>query len=193
MLGGPNASRDSIWLQTAAQYSHDVVATAQQLRQWNPILRPFVAPWLPGKKKIDQHLATARKTFRDVFVQRLEAQERGYFSDADKPVDMAQWMVESAEGKDRDPDVLTQNILFMTLAGLHTSSNTTIHALFDLCANPQYIQPLREEIEEVIGEHGWTMSTISKLKKLDSFIKESQRLNQTVLSKLFCCELSRCY
>lgn len=183
MLGGLAASRDVEWLESAAKYSYDVVTTAQQLRQFSSFLRPFVAPWMEGKKKLDAHLITAKKTFRHIFVERLESLERGGVADADKPVDMAQWMVESARGKDKDPDVLAQNMLFMTLAGVHTSSNTTIHALFDLCANRQFIQPLREEIEQVIGEHGWSMVAISKLQKLDSFIKESQRLNQTVLSE----------
>lgn len=183
MLGGRDASRNMEWLESAASYSYDVVATAQHLRQWSPFWRPFIAPWLDGKKKLDQHLAIANKTFRHVFVQRLEQLERGGVSDAEKPVDMAQWMVESARGNDRNPDVLAQNMLFLTLAGLHTSSNTTVHALFDLCANPEYAQPIREEIEQVIGEDGWTMAGIGKLRKLDSFMKESQRLNQTVLSE----------
>ncbi|RYP33120.1 hypothetical protein DL767_004905 [Monosporascus sp. MG133] len=181
MLGGPVASRDVEWLESAAEYSYDVVVTAQQLRQWSPFLRPFVAPWLESKKKLDRHLAVAKKTFRNVFVQRLELFDRGGASDAEKPVDMVQWMVETARGNDRNPDVLAQNMLFMTLAGLHTSANTTMHALFDLCANPQFTQPLREEIRQVIAEDGWSMPAISRLKKLDSFIKESQRLNQTVL------------
>jgi ent-kaurene oxidase len=183
MLGGAKASRDLEWLESAAKYSYDVVATAQQLRQFSPFLRPFVAPWMDGKKKLDGHLDTAKKTFRHIFVQRLEQLERGGIAEEDRPVDMAQWMAESAHGKNRDPDVLAQNMLFMTLAGIHTSSNTTIHALFDLCANRQFIEPLREEIEQVISEHGWSMVAVSKLQKLDSFIKESQRLNQTVLSK----------
>ena len=183
MLGGLGASRDTEWLESAAQYSYDVVATAQHLRQWSPFLRPFVAPFMEGKKKLDRHLAIANKTFRHVFVERLKLMERGEVSDAEKPVDMAQWMVESARGNDRNPDVLAQNMLFMTLAGLHTSTNTTVHALFDLCANPDFIQPLREEIEQVIGQDGWSTNALSKLKKLDSFIKESQRLNQTVLSE----------
>lgn len=186
MLGGPDASRDKKWLESAARYSYDVVATAQQLRQWSPFLRPFIAPWIDGKKKLDEHLATAKRVFRPVFVQRLEMMKNGGMSDAEKPVDMAQWMVESARGNDADPDVLAQNMLFMTLAGVHTSSNTTVHALFDLCANPEFIEPLREEVEQVIGEDGWSMNAISRLKKLDSFMKESQRLNQTVLSKWSC-------
>lgn len=53
--------------------------------------------------------------------------------------------------------------------------------------HPEYVQPLREEIEQVIAEEGWQVdesgqkylskSSLSKLKKLDSFIKESQRMN----------------
>ena len=51
------------------------------------------------------------------------------------------------------------------------------HAIFDLVANPEIIQPLREEIEPLIKEEGWQKSTLMKMKKLDSFIKESLRLN----------------
>jgi cytochrome P450 len=36
---------------------------------------------------------------------------------------------------------------------------------------------LREEVETVIREDGWTKAGVLKLRKLDSFIKESMRLN----------------
>ncbi|KAI3542551.1 hypothetical protein CSPX01_06756 [Colletotrichum filicis] len=59
------------------------------------------------------------------------------------------------------------------------------YALHDLLGRPEYIEPLREEIEEVIKEDGvekdengqvfLSKSSMGKLKKLDSFIKESQR------------------
>lgn len=57
------------------------------------------------------------------YVRRAIAQLE---SDAqkEKPVDMVQWMAESARGSDRDPDVLAHNMLFMVLAGVHTSSAT---------------------------------------------------------------------
>lgn len=184
MLSGLEASRDLEWLESAALYSYDVVVVAQTLRHFNPLIRPFVAPFLDSKKKLDRHLGVAKKTFRGLFTQRMQQQKSGQgFSDAEKPVDMVQWMVEGAKGNDRDLDVLAMNMLFMTLAGVHTSANTTMHALFDLCAHPDLAQPLREEIQQVTDEDGWTMAAMSRLKKLDSFIKESQRLNQTVLSE----------
>ena len=39
------------------------------------------------------------------------------------------------------------------------------------------MQPLREEVEEVVKSEGWTKAGLDKMHKIDSFIKESQRLN----------------
>lgn len=51
------------------------------------------------------------------------------------------------------------------------------HALFYLAANPEYVQPMREEVEAVIEAEGWTKLSMGKMRKVDSFIKESQRLS----------------
>jgi hypothetical protein len=48
--------------------------------------------------------------------------------------------------------------------------------LLDLASHPEYIQPLREEIETVIGAHGISKASMTKLVKVDSFLKESQRV-----------------
>jgi len=42
---------------------------------------------------------------------------------------------------------------------------------------PHYIQPMREEVEAVVNKEGWTKSALSKFHKIDSFLKEAQRLN----------------
>lgn len=49
--------------------------------------------------------------------------------------------------------------------------------MYDLASYPKYISPLREEIEAVIMLEGWEKSAISKMHKLDSFLKESSRLH----------------
>ena len=51
------------------------------------------------------------------------------------------------------------------------------HALFDLLSHLEYLQPLREEVEEIIQREGWTKSAVDQMYKIDSFIKESQRLH----------------
>jgi cytochrome P450 len=58
-----------------------------------------------------------------------------------------------------------------------------MHAFYYLAAFPEYMKPLREEIEEIIQREGWTKAGIDQMSKLDSFIKESQRLHPASISK----------
>jgi Cytochrome P450 len=52
-----------------------------------------------------------------------------------------------------------------------------------LAAFPEYIKPLREEVEEIIQREGWTKAGIDQMCKIDSFIKESQRLHPITIGK----------
>jgi hypothetical protein len=55
---------------------------------------------------------------------------------------------------------------------------TATNVLLDLFARPEWMEVLSEEIVEAIeGDGGIKTSTLPKLKKLDSFMRESRRLN----------------
>ncbi|ROV96217.1 hypothetical protein VSDG_05105 [Cytospora chrysosperma] len=64
---------------------------------------------------------------------------------------------------------------------LHTSSMAIAHAVYDLCAMPEYIGPLRLEAQAALAQDNgeWKLSTIKRLHRLDSFLKESQRVNHS--------------
>lgn len=49
--------------------------------------------------------------------------------------------------------------------------------LYDLASHPSYVSVLREEVKSVIDNEGLTKSAMGKMRKLDSFIKESQRIS----------------
>ncbi|KAJ3580339.1 hypothetical protein NPX13_g217 [Xylaria arbuscula] len=176
MFGGTTISRNEEWLKSAADYSMDVVSVAVKLRPYPAFLRPIIYPFLEGSKILDHHLHVAKKTFSHIFAERLALKD----SD-EKPIDMLQWLADSARGSDRNPDVLAHNMLFMALASVHTSSATIIHVLFDLCSNPEFMEQLRQDVEQAVNESGWSLASIAKMKKIDSFMKESQRMNQAVL------------
>lgn len=58
-------------------------------------------------------------------------------------------------------------------------------AMFDLVAHPEYIEPLRDELRQAKDSNdGWSKASISKLRKMDSFIKESQRFRPPGLGML---------
>ena len=48
-------------------------------------------------------------------------------------------------------------------------------ALYEVTTRPEYMQPLRDEVEEMLCQDGWTKEGISKLHKMDSFFKEIHR------------------
>lgn len=50
-------------------------------------------------------------------------------------------------------------------------------ALYHLAGNPEYMQPLREEVESIVATHGWSKDSLNKMRKIDSFMRESQRFN----------------
>ena len=54
---------------------------------------------------------------------------------------------------------------------------TTTQVLYRLLANPEYIEPLRQEVEAVVAEEGWTKAAMDKMHKIDSFLKETQRVD----------------
>jgi cytochrome P450 len=42
--------------------------------------------------------------------------------------------------------------------------------------NFQYVQPLREEVEVIVEKEGWSKAALAKMRKVDSFIRECQRM-----------------
>ena len=52
-----------------------------------------------------------------------------------------------------------------------------VHVLYYLATLPEYMQPLREEVEEVVKSEGWTKAGLDQMHKIDSFIRETQRLH----------------
>ena len=51
--------------------------------------------------------------------------------------------------------------------------------IYHLAEQPHLPVPLREEIEACLVADGWTAAALSKMRKLDSFLRESVRLHGT--------------
>ena len=96
-------------------------------------------------------------------------------------MNLMNWMIELGSNLETRPKDLAHLEVVMSLASIHTSQMNAVHVLYDLAAIPGYIEDLREEILQVIKEDGpwtkWDKNAFYKLKKLDSFMRESQRFN----------------
>ncbi|KAH7322488.1 cytochrome P450 [Stachybotrys elegans] len=156
------------WTRAVTDLPVNVEITKFLLLPFPSLLRRYVAPLIPQRN----HIFRQRKEARDALFPP------GDVVAGDEP-SVLKLFIES--NRDRDPDSITARLLLLTAAALHTSTMAATHALFDLCARPEHVQSLRRETELALAESNgvWKYSTVKKLRRLDSFLKESQRLNQS--------------
>lgn len=143
-------------------------------------MRSLAAFLLPFQRRVRRHVMESRKILGPTYMQRLADTEAG------KPGfdDVFGWMVANAQPKQRNINDLVDYHLAMCLGTIHVPTETLVSMIYDLAARPEYIEPLREEIIQAVTEDGGQInkSTLAKLMKMDSFMKESQRFN-AVLSE----------
>jgi len=48
-------------------------------------------------------------------------------------------------------------------------------SVLTLYTSPEYIEPLRQEVDSIVKEQGWTKASIFNMRKLDSFLREAVR------------------
>ncbi|EAW12417.1 cytochrome P450 [Aspergillus clavatus NRRL 1] len=174
MLGGKALSRNRNWTDTSINFTTDTWLASQQLKRYPAWLRPILQHVLPEMSRVRRHFTVARQFICPIVQERSES-EKGTI----KPLDLLQMLWDGAGPADQTPEFMAYTALAISFAAIRTSSSVPTHLLYDLCAQPEYIAPLREEIESVLCEEGslLTKTALSKLVKLDSLMKESQRFN----------------
>ncbi|KAI1076359.1 cytochrome P450 [Whalleya microplaca] len=172
---GKELCRSRRWLEVAKHYTVDSFVVSHAMRACPALIRP-IAYWLiPRSKELRKAVRDARKLI-DPEVRRRKAAR------PPKVADAIGWMYEAAKGRDAD---FVAGQLSLTMAAIHTTTETTCQALFDICEYPDAVQQLREEIIQVIQENGWSKTSLYKLKLMDSFMKEGQRCRPMSLGVLY--------
>ncbi|KAB2569232.1 Cytochrome P450 monooxygenase pyr3, partial [Lasiodiplodia theobromae] len=172
---GPELCRRDDWLEVAGVWTHHVVAASLGLRAWPWFLRPLVNIFQPASRVLRQSTAKARGIIEPVVAKRREERLRNAKDGKlPRPADSIGWLDDVAKGEKYD---FTVYQLALTGAAMHTTTMLLAHAILDICAHPEYVEPLREEIRSAVQEEGWKKTALYKMKLMDSFLKESQRVN----------------
>ena len=167
-------SRSQEWIDTIVDYPEYAAIQAMTLRRHAPYLRLFISPFLSSTKKVKNCFVMARKLLVPIIATRRKGISK------DKPLDLLQWLSEAEPLA--PPEQLIGKVLFLALAAVHTSTFTTVHALYDLCSLPGLIEVLREEAREIL-EPAWSLRALHQLRKMDSFLRESHRVNSPGVCK----------
>lgn len=184
LVGGTSLSRNKEWLRTSIDFATDTFMAAQKLKSYPKYLRPVMQYLIPELKLVHRDIKIARKHIKPLL--RAKKQRRADLGEKGKEVDLLQMMTDGARGEDTSHDFLSYATLAVSFASIHPVARSPAHLFLDLCAHPEYIAPLREEVETVLEEEGgvFTKAGLARMTKMDSVMKESRRFNPMVFSML---------
>ena len=181
---GPDLCRNDEWLYISIHFTKNLGWTRNLLRLFPSPFRGIAAYFMPSYWRIQQNVTAAQRLLGPIIRDRRH--EAAHNPAWDEPNDFLQWMMNNARQDEGHPDDLAHRQLLVSLGAIHTTSMQVSHFMYDLCTYPEYIEDLRQEIISTIREDsGFKKTTLNKMRKLDSFLKESQRMNAP-----FTCEFS---
>ncbi|KAI5867197.1 ent-kaurene oxidase [Durotheca rogersii] len=190
---GPALSRAEEWLDVSINFAVTAFIAVTKLQLFPPWMRPAARRLVPELGAIQRDLERARAMLAPVIERRLhlERQQQDFGDDDydyEKPDDFVQWLLDALPA-DQKTDYRAQAKLQLLLsaASIHTTSNLTTDCIYDLAVHQDLQEELRAEAREVLGDGddpaAWARGdSLHRLAKLDSFIKESQRLSGNVTS-----------
>ncbi|KAK6842934.1 ent-kaurene oxidase [Apiospora arundinis] len=177
---GKDICRNERWLQISKSYTVDSFIAAYIMRMAPTLLRPFVYWFVPYGRSIRRAVRDARQIIEPEVARRIAAVDEARAAGLKPPktADSLGWMYELARGRRVD---YPASQLSLTMAAIHTTTETTSQAMLDICEHPEVAQQLREEI---VQNTAGLKNSVTKLKLLDSFLKESSRFHPLNLSSM---------
>ena len=128
--------------------------------------------WLPLPKF--KRCRDAKARIEEMFMDLINERRRNPL----EPKDLLQELVEStySDGTPIPDHIMISMLLFIPWAAHETTVGAAGWTLIDLLQNPAYMQKVKQELEEVLGDDNqWTMAKLKQLKHMDWAILESER------------------
>ena len=156
-----------------------VMRTGAKIREKYPPYLRWLAPYLLTESKLSlANRKRAAEIIRPIYEERIAGK-----GDGAGHGDGIQWLIAAAGARAKTLQELADEQLFLGIVSIHLTTALTVSILHDLADHRQCYEEIVDEIQKVQKEHGskWTKESLAKLEKLDSFMKESQRVHPTVL------------
>ncbi|KAM7183454.1 cytochrome P450 monooxygenase [Naviculisporaceae sp. PSN 640] len=183
-VGEEIGSRESEWQKLTLGYVNKVNSTLAKVRARYPASLLWLCKYLDSDvKSMARDRQKAGELLRKPLEARLAASqgqlksERGsrHFEDG------VQWLADiyMDRGEEVTPDMIQQKLVTLVFASIHSTSGAALTILLDMLAHPEATEEVRQEVDRVrLASSGtWTRQTLSELRLLDSFMRESARFH----------------
>ncbi|KAI0272056.1 cytochrome P450 [Russula aff. rugulosa BPL654] len=157
VVGAP-LCRDHNYQTMVINFLDNLMKSAFILACFPELLKPIVAQFVSKTME-----------FIKPIVEERSAKMKEFGENWDELRDMLMWLMSDAKGVERSLEGWSRRLLGLDFASIHTTTITFTQTLYRLLAHPEYIEPLRQEAESVMH-------------KIDSFVRETQRLDGPMIS-----------
>ncbi|PPQ94096.1 hypothetical protein CVT25_009247 [Psilocybe cyanescens] len=163
------------------------------LRIFPVILRPLGARIFTNIHSLRTNM---EEYLRPIINERLKQDQFHGTEWSGRPNDLVSWLMDGAQasGTAITAEDMSTRVLFTIFGAIHTSTavyskfdmdlyiapltgSTITAALYELSLNSEDVKEIREEVERVVESDGWSKASLAKMYKLDSYLRESQRLH----------------
>ncbi|KAI1412118.1 cytochrome P450 [Hypoxylon sp. FL1857] len=169
---GEDLAKNEQFMVSALAYVEETLICAEIVK----LVPKFLGPVIGGiiARRLKSH-DTIYSTLLPVAEQRcLERENAKLGRPVPKHADCIQWIMEtSPKHNPWSAHRVVHELMAIWFGSVHALSTTITFAIHDLCLHPEYIDPLRKELD---GNYETFERTAQGLLLLDSFIKESARL-----------------
>ena len=181
--------RDPEWLKLSMETTVNAFGTAMGLRMlpsFLHMLHPAIVRLLPTWYRLHKNRRVAERLVAPILEQHAKDRANGVVNE-DKISSLLTWMKDFAVTEEESAQAnLAERQIMIGLGSIHTIKNAVAHLMYDLCAHPEYMGEMREEVENVFLAGGqWDKPTLTKLWKLESLMTESQRVNPPQLMSFY--------
>ncbi|UNI20000.1 hypothetical protein JDV02_006137 [Purpureocillium takamizusanense] len=123
---GPELCRDEMYIETAINYTIDLMRASYVVTLVPPWLRTYVSPWLPPVRRLRRRVKQADNFLRPVVASRKRA---ALMPGHEAPNDMLHWLMnEGSRFGINDDEQLVKHQLDVSFAAIHTSTAITVNA-----------------------------------------------------------------
>ncbi|BCS19564.1 putative cytochrome P450 [Aspergillus puulaauensis] len=172
VLVGEDLAANPGFHKASLRYNQDVVIAMELCRHVPSLLVPVVATatmgWSGAMKQVAGYLTGS------IEERLLEAADRKHVK---KRCDGIQWVMDCSRTPAQQTVLrMVQQTIALMFASAHQIPMALIYAIYNLCIYPQYIEPLRREIEQVQRTKKFE-EQFNHMPLMEGFLRESGRLN----------------
>lgn len=143
-------------------------------------MQKIVYPFMPCYWRTRACFRTARHILGPEIERLIQLHDSGVWEPQDDHIDdlnVLRWLCGQAKAHDRNPDIISHNLVLLVLASVHNGLFRILNVLYDLAAaSPELTNQLIAEIADEM-DRGWKDMPYERLYHLDSVLCESQRLS----------------